>query len=74
MRDEERSAWRDGQGRALTRFKPPAGALVRHTKVVLATAHLDHEQLVEESQGPLPAVPYAPVATVDARTPAASHG
>lgn len=41
--DEERSAWHDGRGRALARFTPPAGALVRHTKIVLATAHLDHD-------------------------------
>ena len=41
--DEERSAWRDGRGRALPRFKPHVGILVRHTKVVLATAHLDHD-------------------------------
>ena len=41
--DEEKSAWRNGKGRVLARFKPVAGALVRHTKVVLATAHLDHD-------------------------------
>ena len=41
--DEEHGAWRNGRGRALARFKPPLGAVVRHTKVVLATAHLDHD-------------------------------
>ena len=41
--DEERSAWRDGRGRSLPRFKPATDALIRHTKVVLATAHLDHD-------------------------------
>ena len=41
--DEERSAWRDGRGRALPRLKLPEGAAVKHTKVVLATAHLDHD-------------------------------
>ena len=41
--DEERAAWRDGRGRALPRFRPMAIAEVRQTKVVLATAHLDHD-------------------------------
>lgn len=41
--DEERNAWRDGRGRPLPRFKPSDGLAVRHTKVVLATAHLDHD-------------------------------
>jgi hypothetical protein len=41
--DEERGHWRDGRGRRLPRFTLPEGAGVRHTKVVLATAHLDHD-------------------------------
>ena len=41
--DEERGAWRTGRGRALPRFEPPASMIIRHTKVVLATAHLDHD-------------------------------
>lgn len=41
--DEEQGAWRNGRGRVLPRFKSPLGAVVRHTKVVLATAHLDHD-------------------------------
>ncbi len=41
--DEERSAWRDGRGRTLLRFKPAADVSVRETKVVLATAHLDYD-------------------------------
>jgi hypothetical protein len=45
--DEERRAWRSGQGRVL-RSLPPLGttALVGHvrvTRVVLAAAHLDHD-------------------------------
>ena len=42
--DEEPGAWRNGRGRALPRFTPPRdGLAIRHTKVVLATAHLDHD-------------------------------
>lgn len=41
--DERRGHWRDGRGRKLSRFTPPAGLAVRFTKVVLATAHLDHD-------------------------------
>jgi hypothetical protein len=47
--DEERQAWRTGKGRVLARpaafdvANPPSGILVRTTRVVLATAHLDHD-------------------------------
>ena len=44
--DTERGAWRDGEGRVLRRNAPDAGALlmqVRTTRVVLATAHRDHD-------------------------------
>ncbi len=44
--DAERGAWRDGEGRMLRRALPDADALlmrVRITRVVLATAHRDHD-------------------------------
>ena len=41
--DEEYGAWRNGRGRVLARFAPLAETPIRHTKVVLATAHLDHD-------------------------------
>jgi hypothetical protein len=42
--DEDLQAWRDGRGRRL-RFRAdlPSPAAARITKVVLATAHLDHD-------------------------------
>ncbi len=42
--DPERSAWRDGQGRALRRVDTEnLLALISTTRVVLATAHRDHD-------------------------------
>jgi hypothetical protein len=42
--DEEEQTWRNGRGRALRRPEPPGEHLAaRRTKVVLATAHLDHD-------------------------------
>jgi hypothetical protein len=42
--DDEGATWRSGRGRRLTRLDPLAGGdPVRTTKVVLATAHLDHD-------------------------------
>lgn len=41
--DEERAVWRNGRGRVLASFTPSKGTPVRHTSVVLATAHLDHD-------------------------------
>jgi hypothetical protein len=45
--DDEAGTWRNGQGRALTRLPPcapsPNDEALRTTKVVLATAHLDHD-------------------------------
>ncbi len=42
--DEERQAWMDGRGRALSRLGLLLDdAAIRWTKVVLATAHLDHD-------------------------------
>ncbi len=42
--DPERGAWRDGQGRALRRIDADdLLALVSTTRVVLATAHRDHD-------------------------------
>ncbi len=41
--DEDRSAWRDGRGQALPRQIISNGDDVRTTKVMLATAHLDHD-------------------------------
>jgi hypothetical protein len=44
--DEEAVTWRSGQGRALSSLRgPPApdDGSIRTTKVVLATAHLDHD-------------------------------
>ena len=42
--DPERSAWRDGQGRALGRVDTEnLLALISTTRVVLATAHRDHD-------------------------------
>jgi hypothetical protein len=45
--DDEAGTWRNGQGRALLRFTQrapsPNDEAVRTTKVVLATAHLDHD-------------------------------
>jgi hypothetical protein len=42
--DEERLIWRDGRGRPLPRLKVAADAPgTRSTRVVLATAHLDHD-------------------------------
>jgi hypothetical protein len=47
--DEERHVWRSGKGRVLSRLPPQAGTggsadiPMRTTRVVLATAHLDHD-------------------------------
>ena len=42
--DEEGQTWRSGRGRPLPRlFIDPAVPVTRITKVVLATAHLDHD-------------------------------
>lgn len=41
--DEQRQAWRDGRGRALPRLVVRDGLRARSTKVVLATAHRDHD-------------------------------
>ncbi len=42
--DPERGAWRDGQGRALRRVNAEnLLALISTTRVVLATAHRDHD-------------------------------
>lgn len=42
--DEDRQAWRDGRGRALPRLRLLLDdAAIKWTKVVLATAHLDHD-------------------------------
>ncbi len=44
--DEARGAWRCGRGRALRLRRPPVGGIGppgRSTRVVLATAHLDHD-------------------------------
>lgn len=40
--DEERGAWRCGRGR-VARRKVSSEAMIRLTKVALATAHLDHD-------------------------------
>ena len=42
--DEERHTWRDGQGRLVGRLQAPCGTTATPTtRVVLATAHLDHD-------------------------------
>ena len=41
--DAQDHTWRNGLGRALPRLVINDNALVRMTKVVLATAHLDHD-------------------------------
>ena len=45
--DEDTKTWRNGKGRALSRLAAPASSpedkAARTTKVVLATAHLDHD-------------------------------
>ncbi len=42
--DGEEHVWRDGRGRALRRVELIGGdVVIRVTKVVLATAHLDHD-------------------------------
>jgi hypothetical protein len=42
--DEDHLTWRDGRGRALPRMDATDSAIALHiTKVVLATAHLDHD-------------------------------
>ena len=42
--DEERHTWRNGQGRPVARLQAPSGTTeARTTRVVLATAHLDHD-------------------------------
>ncbi len=41
--DEDRQTWRDGRGRPLPRLVVNDDTVIRVTKVVLATAHLDHD-------------------------------
>ena len=41
--DEERQTWRCGKGRVLPRLIAVDSETIRLTKVVLATAHLDHD-------------------------------
>ena len=43
--DDERYVWRDGSGKALRRLPPPHSVVLpmRGTRVVLATAHRDHD-------------------------------
>ena len=43
--DEDQQRWRDGTGRWVRRLKPPHSVILptRHTLVVLATCHLDHD-------------------------------
>ena len=43
--DDEAHRWRDGSGRLVRRLKPPHSLLepTRTTRVVLATAHRDHD-------------------------------
>jgi hypothetical protein len=38
--DPKSGQWRDNRGRSIA---PPDGAIQRHTRVVLAAAHLDHD-------------------------------
>jgi hypothetical protein len=80
MVDEEDQIWRNGRGRSLPRLALVNDTIaVRTTKVVLATAHLDHDptnQPTAKPESPLPAVPYdprpcrAPSATLDHATDA----
>ncbi len=63
--DEEAHRWRDGAGRKVRRLPPPHSLIerTRTTRVVLATAHRDHdphEQRWREPRGPLPALPHPP--------------
>ena len=43
--DDEQHVWRDGSGKALRRLPPPHSTVLpmRRTRVVLATAHRDHD-------------------------------
>ncbi len=45
--DDEVGRWRDGAGRLVRRLKPPHSMLerTRTTRVVLATAHRDHDPI-----------------------------
>ena len=44
--DEERHTWRNGRGRPVARLQAPDGTTAtRTTRVVLATAHLDHNPM-----------------------------
>ena len=72
--DEDAARWRDGQGRGVRRLPAPmelaraqpgfAGidppASLRVTRVVLASAHLNHDPGDNRPRSALPAVPYAP--------------
>ena len=43
--DDEQHVWRNGAGKALRRLSPPNSTVLpmRRTRVVLATAHRDHD-------------------------------
>ena len=59
--DEQRQVWRNGQGRALPHLIMRDGLSARSTRIVLATAHRDHDPThnrPKKPRGALPAVPH----------------